>query len=99
MGFRSNASGTFLGGNIQPSIAIGAGADARGNNTISIGTVANNAASYAVALGNESNVNNGADYGLAVGYGSSVSNQQGIAIGTNTKATASLAMAIGNGAR
>ena len=99
MGFRSNASGTFLGGNIQPSIAIGAGADARGNNTISIGTVANNAASYAVALGNESNVNNGADYGLAVGYGSSVSNQQGIAIGTNTKATASLAMAIGNGAK
>ena len=99
MGFRSNASGTFLGGNIQPSIAIGAGADARGNNTISIGTVANNAASYAVALGNTSNVANGADYGLAVGYGSSVSNQQGIAIGTNTKSTAFLAMAIGNGAK
>ena len=99
MGFRSNASGTFLGGNIQPSIAIGAGADARGNNTISIGTVANNKASYAVALGNESNVESGADYGLAVGYGSSVSNQQGIAIGYNTKSTGSLAMAIGNSAK
>ena len=99
MGFRSYASGTFLGGNIQPSIAIGAGADARGNNTISIGTVANNKASYAVALGNESNVESGADYGLAVGYGSSVSTQQGIAIGYNTKSTGSLAMAIGNSAK
>ena len=99
IGYRSYASGTFLGGNIKPSLAIGAGADARGNNTISIGTVANNAASYAVALGNESNVRSGADYGVAVGYGSSVSAQQGIAIGTNTKSTSSLAMAIGNGAQ
>ena len=99
IGYRSYASGTFLGGNIKPSLAIGAGADARGNNTISIGTVANNAASYAVALGNESNVGSGADYGVAVGYGSSVSAQQGIAIGTNTKSTSSLAMAIGNGAQ
>ena len=99
IGYRSYASGTFLGGNIKPSLAIGAGADARGNNTISIGTVANNAASYAVALGNESNVGSGADYGVAVGYGSSVSAQQGIAIGTNTKSIASLAMAIGNGAQ
>ena len=98
IGYRSYGSGTAVGGIIQPSIAIGAGAHAQANNTVAIGTVAENRGSYGVALGNKSNVKSGADYGIAVGYGSSVSTQQGIAIGTNTNSTASLAMAIGNGA-
>ena len=98
IGYQSNASGTFIGGNIQPSIALGAGAKAQGNNTISIGTSSSNVASYALALGNESNIASGADYGIAIGNKSSVSNQQGMAIGYNTNATASLAMAIGNNA-
>ena len=98
IGYQSKASGTFIGGNIQPSIALGAGARAEGNNTISIGTSSSNVASYALALGNGSNIASGADYGIAAGYKTSVSAQQGIAIGTQTKATASLAMAIGNNA-
>ena len=98
IGYRSYGSGTAVGGIIQPSIAIGAGAHAQANNTVAIGTIAENRGSYGVALGNKSNVKSGADYGIAVGYGSSVSTQQGIAIGTNTNSTASLAMAIGNGA-
>ena len=98
IGYMSNASGTFMGGNIKPSIALGAGAKAQGNNTISIGTSSSNVASYALALGNESNIASGADYGIAAGYKTSVSAQQGIAIGTQTTATALLAMAIGNNA-
>ena len=98
IGYQSKASGTFIGGNIQPSIALGAGAKAEGNNTISIGTSSSNVASYALALGNGSNIASGADYGIAAGYKTSVSAQQGIAIGTQTTATASLAMAIGNNA-
>lgn len=56
IGFRSFASGTFIGGSIKPSVAVGAGAHAEGNNTVAIGTIAENRASYGVALGNESNI-------------------------------------------
>ena len=99
IGFRSLASGTFLGGSIKPSVAVGAGAHAEGNNTVAIGTVAENRASYGVALGNESKVTSGSDYGIAIGYQTQVSAVHSMAIGEKASASATLAVALGANAK
>ena len=99
IGFRSLASGTFLGGSIKPSVAVGAGAHAEGNNTVAIGTVAENRASYGVALGNESKVTSGSDYGIAIGYQTQVSNVHGMAIGEKASASGLIGMALGANAK
>ena len=99
IGFRSLASGTFLGGSIKPSVAVGAGAHAEGNNTVAIGTVAENRASYGVALGNESRVTSGSDYGIAIGYQTQVSAVHSMAIGEKANASATLAIALGANAK
>ena len=99
IGFRSLASGTFLGGSIKPSVAVGAGAHAEGNNTVAIGTVAENRASYGVALGNESKVTSGSDYGIAIGYQTQVSNVHGMAIGEKASASGFIGMALGANAK
>ena len=99
IGFRSLASGTFLGGSIKPSVAVGAGAHAEGNNTVAIGTVAENRASYGVALGNESKVTSGSDYGIAIGYQTQVSAVHSMAIGEKANASATLAVALGANAK
>ena len=99
IGFRSLASGTFLGGSIKPSVAVGAGAHAEGNNTVAIGTVAENRASYGVALGNESKVTSGSDYGIAIGYQTQVSAVHSMAIGEKASASATLAIALGANAK
>ena len=99
IGFRSLASGTFLGGSIKPSVAVGAGAHAEGNNTVAIGTVAENRASYGVALGNESKVTSGSDYGIAIGYQTQVSAVHSMAIGEKANASATLAIALGANAK
>ena len=99
IGFRSFASGTFLGGSIKPSVAVGAGAHAEGNNTVAIGTVAENRASYGVALGNESKVTSGSDYGIAIGYQTQVSAVHSMAIGEKANASATLAVALGANAK
>ena len=95
----SLASGTFLGGSIKPSVAVGAGAHAEGNNTVAIGTVAENRASYGVALGNESKVTSGSDYGIAIGYQTQVSAVHSMAIGEKANASATLAIALGANAK
>ena len=99
IGFRSLASGTFLGGSIKPSVAVGAGAHAEGNNTVAIGTVAENRASYGVSLGNESKVTSGSDYGIAIGYQTQVSNVHGMAIGEKASASGFIGMALGANAK
>ena len=99
IGFRSLASGTFLGGSIKPSVAVGAGAHAEGNNTVAIGTSAENRASYGVALGNESKVTSGSDYGIAIGYQTQVSAVHSMAIGEKASASATLAVALGANAQ
>ena len=99
IGFRSFASGTFLGGSIKPSVAVGAGAHAEGNNTVAIGTVAENRASYGVSLGNESQVTSGSDYGIAIGYQTQVSAVHSMAIGEKASASATLAIALGANAK
>ena len=99
IGFRSLASGTFLGGSIKPSVAVGAGAHAEGNNTVAIGTVAENRASYGVSLGNESRVTSGSDYGIAIGYQTQVSAVHSMAIGEKANASATLAIALGANAK
>ena len=99
IGFRSLASGTFLGGSIKPSVAVGAGAHAEGNNTVAIGTVAENRASYGVSLGNESKVTSGSDYGIAIGYQTQVSNVHGMAIGEKASASGLIGMALGANAK
>ena len=99
IGFRSLASGTFLGGSIKPSVAVGAGAHAEGNNTVAIGTVAENRASYGVSLGNESQVTSGSDYGIAIGYQTQVSAVHSMAIGEKASASATLAIALGANAK
>ena len=99
IGFRSFASGTFLGGSIKPSVAVGAGAHAEGNNTVAIGTVAENRASYGVSLGNESKVTSGSDYGIAIGYQTQVSAVHSMAIGEKASASATLAIALGANAK
>ena len=99
IGFRSLASGTFLGGSIKPSVAVGAGAHAEGNNTVAIGTVAENRASYGVSLGNESKVTSGSDYGIAIGYQTQVSAVHSMAIGEKASASATLAIALGANAK
>ena len=99
IGFRSLASGTFLGGSIKPSVAVGAGAHAEGNNTVAIGTVAENRASYGVSLGNESKVTSGSDYGIAIGYQTQVSAVHSMAIGEKANASATLAIALGANAK
>ena len=97
IGYRSKSSGTFLGGNIKPSIAIGAGSDAAGNNAIAMGTSAYNHASYSVALGDTSKVLQ--DYGIGIGFQSNVSGIHGIAIGEVTKAAKEGTIAMGSAAR
>ena len=97
IGYRSKSSGTFFGGNIQPSIAIGAGSDAAGNNAIAMGTSAYNHASYSVALGDTSKVLQ--DYGIGIGFQSNVSGIHGIAIGEVTKAAKEGTIAMGSAAR
>ena len=99
IGFRSFASGTFIGGSIKPSVAVGAGAHAEGNNTVAIGTVAENRASYGVSLGNESKVTSGSDYGIAIGYQTQVSAVHSMAIGEKASASATLAIALGANAK
>ena len=99
IGFRSLASGTFLGGSIKPSVAVGAGAHAEGNNTVAIGTVAENRASYGVSLGNESKVTSGSDYGIAIGFQTQVSNVHGMAIGEKASASGFISMALGANAK
>ena len=99
IGFRSFASGTFIGGSIKPSVAVGAGAHAEGNNTVAIGTVAENRASYGVSLGNESKVTSGSDYGIAIGYQTQVSAVHSMAIGEKASASATLAVALGANAK
>ena len=99
IGFRSLASGTFLGGSIKPSVAVGAGAHAEGNNTVAIGTVAENRASYGVSLGNESRVTSGSDYGIAIGYQTQVSAVHGMAIGEKASASGFIGMALGANAQ
>ena len=99
IGFRSLASGTFIGGSIKPSVAVGAGAHAEGNNTVAIGTVAENRASYGVSLGNESKVTSGSDYGIAIGFQTQVSNVHGMAIGEKASASGLIAMALGANAK
>ena len=99
IGFRSLASGTFLGGSIKPSVAVGAGAHAEGNNTVAIGTIAENRASYGVSLGNESKVTSGSDYGIAIGYQTQVSAVHSMAIGEKASASATLAVALGANAQ
>ena len=99
IGFRSFASGTFIGGSIKPSVAVGAGAHAEGNNTVAIGTIAENRASYGVALGNESKVTSGSDYGIAIGYQTQVSAVHSMAIGEKASASATLAVALGANAK
>ena len=99
IGFRSLASGTFLGGSIKPSVAVGAGAHAEGNNTVAIGTVAENRASYGVSLGNESQVTSGSDYGIAIGYQTQVSAVHSMAIGEKASASGLIAMALGANAK
>jgi len=99
IGFRSLASGTFIGGSIKPSVAVGAGAHAEGNNTVAIGTIAENRASYGVSLGNESKVTSGSDYGIAIGYQTQVSNVHGMAIGEKASASGFIAMALGANAK
>ena len=99
IGFRSLASGTFIGGSIMPSVAVGAGAHAEGNNTVAIGTVAENRASYGVSLGNESKVTSGSDYGIAIGFQTQVSNVHGMAIGEKASASGFIAMALGANAK
>ena len=99
IGFRSLASGTFLGGSIKPSVAVGAGAHAEGNNTVAIGTVAENRASYGVSLGNESKVTSGSDYGIAIGYQTQVSAVHSMAIGEKANTSATLAIALGANAK
>ncbi len=99
IGFRSLASGTFIGGSIKPSVAVGAGAHAEGNNTVAIGTIAENRASYGVALGNESKVTSGSDYGIAIGYQTQVSNVHGMAIGEKASASGLIGMALGANAK
>ena len=99
IGFRSFASGTFIGGSIKPSVAVGAGAHAEGNNTVAIGTVAENRASYGVSLGNESKVTSGSDYGIAIGYQTQVSAVHSMAIGEKANASATLAIALGANAK
>ena len=99
IGFRSLASGTFIGGSIMPSVAVGAGAHAEGNNTVAIGTVAENRASYGVSLGNESKVTSGSDYGIAIGYQTQVSAVHSMAIGEKANASATLAIALGANAK
>ena len=97
IGYRSKSSGTFLGGNIKPSIAIGAGSDAAGNNAIAMGTSAYSHASYSVALGDTSKVLQ--DYGIGIGFQSNVSGIHGIAIGEVTKAAKEGTIAMGSAAR
>ena len=99
IGFRSYGSGTAQGGTIQPSVAVGAGAHAEGNNTVAIGTIAENRASYGVALGNESKVTSGSDYGIAIGYQTQVSNVHGMAIGEKASASGLIGMALGANAK
>ena len=99
IGFRSLASGTFIGGSIKPSVAVGAGAHAEGNNTVAIGTVAENKASYGVSLGNESKVTSGSDYGIAIGFQTQVSNVHGMAIGEKASASGFIGMALGANAK
>ena len=99
IGYRSYGSGTAQGGTIQPSVAVGAGAHAQGNNTVAIGTIAENRASYGVALGNASKVTSGSDYGIAVGYKAEVSAVHSMAIGENAGASATLAVALGANAK
>ena len=99
IGYRSLASGTFIGGTIQPSVAVGAGAHAEGNNTVAIGTIAENRASYGVSLGNESKVTSGSDYGIAIGYQTQVSNVHGMAIGEKASASGFISMALGANAK
>ena len=99
IGYRSYGSGTAQGGTIQPSVAVGAGAHAQGNNTVAIGTIAENRASYGVALGNASKVTSGSDYGIAVGYKAEVSSVHSMAIGENAGASATLAVALGANAK
>ena len=99
IGFRSFASGTFIGGSIKPSVAVGAGAHAEGNNTVAIGTIAENRASYGVALGNERKVTSGSDYGIAIGYQTQVSAVHSMAIGEKASASATLAIALGANAK
>ena len=99
IGFRSLASGTFIGGSIKPSVAVGAGAHAEGNNTVAIGTVAENRASYGVSLGNESKVTSGSDYGIAIGFQTQVSNVHGMAIGEKASASGFIGMALGANAK
>ena len=99
IGFRSLASGTAQGVTIQPSVAVGAGAHAEGNNTVAIGTIAENKASYGVALGNESKVTSGSDYGIAIGYQTQVSAVHSMAIGEKANASATLAVALGANAK
>ena len=99
IGYRSYGSGTAQGGTIQPSVAVGAGAHAEGNNTVAIGTIAENKASYGVALGNESKVTSGSDYGIAIGYQTQVSNVHGMAIGEKASASGLIGMALGANAK
>ena len=99
IGFRSLASGTFIGGSIMPSVAVGAGAHAEGNNTVAIGTIAENRASYGVSLGNESKVTSGSDYGIAIGFQTQVSNVHGMAIGEKASASGFIGMALGANAK
>ena len=99
IGYRSYGSGTAQGGTIQPSIAIGAGAHAEANNTVAIGTVAENRGSYGVALGNQSNVTSGSDYGIAVGYQAKVSAIHGMALGERAAASGQIAVAVGANAK
>ena len=99
IGYRSYGSGTSQGGIIQPSVAVGAGAHAQGNNTVAIGTIAENKASYGVALGNESKVTSGSDYGIAIGYQTQVSAVHSMAIGEKANASATLAVALGANAK
>ena len=99
IGFRSLASGTAMGGTIQPSVAIGAGAHAEANNTVAIGTVAENRASYGVSLGNQSNVTSGSDYGIAVGYQAKVSAIHGMALGERAASSGQISVAIGANAK
>ena len=99
IGYRSYGSGTAQGMNIQPSVAVGAGAHAQGNNTVAIGTSAENKASRGVALGNESKVTTGSDYGVAIGYKAEVSAVHSMAIGENAGASATLAVALGANAK
>ena len=99
IGYRSYGSGTAQGGTIQPSVAVGAGAHAEGNNTVAIGTIAENKASYGVALGNASKVTSGSDYGIAIGFQTQVSNVHGMAIGEKASASGFIGMALGANAK